>query len=220
MTASQPGPLARVRDLLATAEAEATTPHDAEAHTTRAAGMLAHYGLDHARLAAVDPEADPLTDRVTDLDNPWATVQAYLLAHLAGVLRCEAIETARPGPGTRLHLFGYASDLARTGILHASLHVQMTRALACQQVPDAASPRAWRRAWMIGWATAATARIRAAETRAENAAEDGTELALALRDRALAVQHRADQAYPCTSTTRETVTSTGYDTGYAHGLPT
>ena len=221
MAASQPGPLARTRELLATAEAEGTTARDAEAATARAAGLLAQYGLDQARLAAVDPRADPLTGRVTDLDNPWATVQAYLLAHLAGALRCEATETTRPGPGARLHLFGHACDITRTEILYASLRIQMTRALAAQQVSaTAASARAWRRSWMLGWATAAIARVKAAEAHAENTAEDHTELALVLLDRARAVQRRADEAYPSTRTTRETVTSTGYDSGYAHGLPT
>jgi hypothetical protein len=38
-----------------------------------------------------------------------------------------------------------------------------------------------------------------------------------LRDRVLAVRHRADAAYPHTRATRQTFTGTGYDLGYSHG---
>ena len=219
MPADPPSPLAPIRELLAKAEAEGTTPRDAEALTTRAAGLLAHYGLDRVRLAEVDPEADLLTDLVIDLDNPWATVQAHLLAHLAEALRCEAIEIRRSAPGARLHLFGYASDIERTEVIVASLLTQMTHALAAQEVPaTAASVRAWRRAWMLGYATAAIGRIEAAEARALEEADDGPELVIALHERAQAVRRRADEAYPFTRTTRESYTaSSGYDSGYSHG---
>ena len=210
MPTDSPGPLATIRDLLAGAEAIGATPADAEALTSKAASLLAVHGLDCARLAAAGLEADQLEDRITDLDNPWATVQAYLLAHLADAMRCEAVETDRRGPGSRLHLFGYASDLQRTEVMFTSLRTQMTRTLARQQVPEtAASVRAWRRSWLLGWATAAIARVKTAGTRAENAEADDVELALVLRDRVLAVRDRADQAYPHTRTTRVTYTATG-----------
>jgi len=212
-------PLAPVRELLAKAEAEGTTPRDAEALTSRAADLLAHYGLDRVRLAEVDPEADLRTDLVIDLDNPWAIVQAHLLTHAAEALRCEAIETSRPGPGTRLHLFGYASDIERAEIIVASLLTQMSHALAAQEVPaTATSVRGWRRAWMLGYATAAIGRIEAAEARAVEEADDHPELVIALHQRAQAVRRRADEAYPHTRTTRESYTAdSGYDSGYSHG---
>src|SRR5579862_5553568 len=93
----------------------------------------------------------------------------------------------------------------------------MNRAPAAQQIPaTSTSTRAWRRPWMLSWATAAIDRVKSAETRAEEAEADDIELALVLRDRVHAVRRRADQAYPCTRTTRETMTGTGFDTGYAH----
>ncbi|MCW2943022.1 MAG: hypothetical protein JWN00_6007 [Actinomycetia bacterium] len=116
MSANPPGPLDRVRALLVSAEVDGITPRDAEALTAKATGLLAQYGLDRVRVA----EADLVTDLVVDLDNPGANVQAYLLAHLAEALRCEAIEIARLGPAARLHLFGYASDIERTEILDTS----------------------------------------------------------------------------------------------------
>jgi hypothetical protein len=200
--------------LLAGAAAGGTGPADAEALTAKAASLLAQHGLDRARLAAVAPEADQLEDRIIDLDNPWATVQAYLLAHLAEVMRCEAVEIDRRGPGACLHLFGHASDLDRTQVLFTSLRAQMTRTLAAQHVPATAhSARAWRRSWLLGWAATAITRIQAAEARAETAEADDTELAPVLHDRVHAVRHRADQAYPHTRTTRETYTDTGFTAG-------
>jgi hypothetical protein len=219
MPADPPSPLAPVRELLAKAEAGGTTPRDAEALTAKAAGLLAHYGLDRVRLAEVDPEADLLADRVIDLDNPWAAIKAHLLAPTAEALRCEAIETSRPSPGTRLHLFGYATDIERTELIVASLLTQMSHALAAQEVPaTATSVRAWRRAWMLGYVTAAIGRIEAAEARAIEEADDHPELAIVLHQRAQAVRRRSDEAYPHTRTTRESYTaSSGYDSGYSHG---
>jgi Lon protease-like protein len=219
VSADPSSPLAAVRELLAKAEAEHTTPRDAEALTARAVSLLAYYGLDRVRLTEVDPEADLLADRIIDLDNPWAAIKAHLLAHTAEALRCEAIETSRPAPGTRLHLFGYASDIERTELIAASLLTQMSQALAAQEVPaTATSVRAWRRSWMLGYATAAVACIEAAEARALAEADDGPELAIVLHQRAQAVRSRSDEAYPFTRTTRESYTaSSGYDTGYSHG---
>ena len=64
--------LARVRKLLAKAEAEGTTPDEAQALTAKAAGLMARYGIDRALLAAQQPETDQPTDRKINVDNPWA----------------------------------------------------------------------------------------------------------------------------------------------------
>jgi hypothetical protein len=216
MSANTPGPLGRVRELLASAEDDGITPGDAEALTAKATSLLAQYGLDQVRLAEVDPESGPLTDLVVDLDNPWANVQVYLLAHLAEALRCEAIEVTRPDPGTRLHLFGHVSDIERAEVLYTGMITQMSRALAAEEVPATVdSLRAWRRSWMLGWATAAVSRVKAGEVRAADEAEDVLELAIVLRERAAHVRRRADEAYPCTNEKRQRYTTvSGYNTGY------
>jgi hypothetical protein len=74
---------------------------------------------------------------------------------------------------SRLHLFGYASDLERADILFISLLVQMARALAQQPVPAAGGrAEAWRRSWMLGYATAVVTRVRAAEETAAATADN------------------------------------------------
>jgi hypothetical protein len=216
--------LDRVRKLLAKAEDEGCTPSEAEALTAKAAELMARYGIDRARLGALHPESDRPGDRVFDLDNPWAAVKAHLLSGLAAALRCQCILLSRPSPGTRVHVFGYKSDLERADILFTSLLVQMARALAAQPVPAAGGrAKAWRRSWMLGYATAVVARVRAAEdTAAAEADADGgpvagTSTALVLADRALTVRRRVQEAYPRTRKTRVTYSGNGYHDGYREG---
>ena len=169
--------LDRVRKLLAKAEDEGCTPEEAEALTAKAADLMARYGIDRALLGALRPETDSVGDRVFDLGNPWAAVKAHLLAGLAAALRCQCILLNRREPGSRVHVFGYLSDLERADILFTSLLVQMARALAVQPVPAyGGGAKAWRRSWMLGYASAVVARVRAAEEAAvaSATADEGT----------------------------------------------
>jgi len=216
--------LDRVRKLLAKAEDEGCTQAEAESLTAKAAELMARYGIDRARLGALHPETDRPGDRVFDLDNPWASVKAHLLSGLAAALRCQCVLLNRPSPGTRVHVFGYRSDLERADILFTSLLVQMARALASQPVPAAGGrAKAWRRSWMLGYCTAVVARIRAAEEAAAATADDeggpagGTSTALVLADRALTVRLQAQSAYPRTRKTRVTYSGNGYQDGYDEG---
>jgi Protein of unknown function (DUF2786) len=218
--------LDRVRKLLAKAEGEGVTPAEAEALTAKAAELMARYGIDRARLGALHPETDRPADRMFDLDNPWAGVKVHLLAGLAMALRCQCILLRRPEPGSRVHVFGYMSDLERADILFTSLLVQMARALALQSVPMGGSKaKAWRRSWMLGYCTAVTSRVKEAEDAAAAAADGesggvdaaGPSTALVLADRALTVRRQTEQAYPRTRKTRVTYTGSGYRDGYTEG---
>jgi hypothetical protein len=217
--------LDRVRKLLAKAEDDGVTPHEAEALTAKAAELMARYGIDRALLGALRPETDRPADRVFDLENPWAAVKAHLLAGLASALRCQCILLNRREPGSRVHVFGYASDLERADILFTSLLVQMARALAAQPVPAyGGGAKAWRRSWMLGYCSAVVSRVRAAEEAAAAAAGaspagagGGPPAALVLADRAMTVRRQAEQAYPRTRRTRVTYTGNGYAAGYREG---
>jgi len=218
--------LDRVRKLLAKAEAEGVTPHEAEALTVKAAELMARHGIDRARLGALHPETDLPTDRMFALDNPWANVKAHLLSGLAQALRCQCVLLRGSDPGMRLHAFGYASDIERADILFTSLLVQMARGLAAQQVPAAApSAKAWRRSWMLGYCAAVVTRVRAAEqdaaeasdARRDAAADGGPSTAVVLADRSLTIQRNAQRAYPRTRQARLTYTGNGYSDGYREG---
>ncbi len=214
--------LDRVHKLLAKAEDESVTPPEAQALTAKAAELMAKYGIDRALLAADRPETDRPTNRMLDIENPWARVKAHLLCGLASALRCQCILLAAARPGTRIHIFGYTSDIERTDLLYTSVLIQMWHGLAGAEVPAwCRSPRAWRRSWLLGFATAVISRVRAAEhaaaSRATGAADAGSRTALVLADRAQVIRGEAERAYPLTRTARITYSGTGYRDGYAKG---
>jgi hypothetical protein len=214
--------LDRVRKLLAKAEAEGVTTAEAQALTGKAAELMAKYGIDRALLAASRPETDKPADRVVDVYNPWARVQAHLLCGLAAALRCQCILLPARA-GQRVHVFGYASDIERTDVLYTSVLVQMWQGLVAAQVPAMAdSVRAWRRSWLLGFAAAVIAKVRAAEHGAEAAAScsagsQQSRAALVLADRSMVIRQNVVHAYPRTRTARVTYTGTGYGAGYAQG---
>jgi Protein of unknown function (DUF2786) len=215
--------LARVRKLLAKAEDAGVTAAEAQALTAKAAELMAKYGIDRALLAAARPETDRPADRVIDAGNPWARVQAHLLCGLASALRCQCVILPHPGPGSRIHMFGFASDLERTDVLYTSLLVQMWQGLAAAPVPAwSRSPRAWRRSWLLGFAAAVVARVRAAEQEATSRAtapdaRSGSQTALVLADRALVIRRNIEQAYPVTRKSQVTYSGSGYSAGYTQG---
>src|SRR6266851_4298310 len=109
--------LERVRKLLAKAEAVGVTLAEAEALTAKAAELMARYGIDRALLAAARPETDQPGDRVIDIANPWAQVQGHLLCGLASATRCQCVVLPTSGAGSRIHIFGYASDIERADVV-------------------------------------------------------------------------------------------------------
>ena len=196
------------------------------------------------------PETDRPDDRIIDVANPWARVRAHLLCGLADALRCQCVilpRSASPapgpclsrpprsalpppagahprsGPGSRIHVFGFASDIERTDVLYTSLLLQMWQGLAAAEPPAwSRSTRAWRRSWLLGFATAVIARVRTAEQRAAQRAADapagsGPSAALVLADRTEIIERILRQAYPVTRTSRVTYSGSGYGTGYAQG---
>jgi Protein of unknown function (DUF2786) len=224
VNSQEAGPLlARVRKLLAKAESAGVTAAEAQALTAKAAELMAKYGIDRALLAAERPDTDRPADRVIDVGNPWARVQAHLLCGLASALRCQCVILPRPAPGSRIHVFGFSCDIERTDVLYTSLLVQMWQGLAAAQVPAwSRSPRAWRRSWLLGFATAVVARVRAAEQAAESratgpAAGSGSRTALVLADRSRVIRHNIEQAYPHTRKSRVTYSGNGYGAGYTQG---
>src|SRR5580700_10279187 len=215
--------LARVRKLLVKAEADGVTPAEAQALTAKAAELMAKYGIDRALLAAARPETDRPDDRVMDIANPWARVQAHLLCGLAAALRCQCVILPRTGPGTRIHIFGFASDIERTDVLYTSLLLQMWQGLMAAQVPDwSRSPRAWRRSWLLGFISAVVSRVRAAEQAATSratspAAAEGERMTLVLADRRQVIMRNIEHAYPVTRKTQMTYSGSGYGAGYSEG---
>ena len=215
--------LDRVRKLLTKAEADGVTAAEAQALTAKAAELMAKYGIDRALLAARRPETDHPADRKVNIDNPWARVQAHLLCGVAAAMRCQCVLLPRPDPGTRIHIFGFASDIERTDVLYTSLLLQMWQGLGTAQMPGwSRSPRAWRRSWLLGFISAVVSRVRAAEqdatTRATSpAAAEGGRMTLVLADRRQVIMRNIEHAYPVTRKTQMTYSGSGYGAGYTEG---
>lgn len=215
--------LDRVRKLLSQAEDDSVTPAEAQAFTAKAAALMAKYGIDRALLAAERPESDQPANRILDIDNPWAREKAHLLSGLASALRCQCILLASSRPGSRVHVFGFASDIERTDLLYTSVLIQMSHGLAGAPVPDwSSSPRAWRRSWLLGFATAVIARVREAEHGAVLVATNGRSAAgertaIVLADRSLIIRRQVETAYPVTRKAKVTYSGSGYRDGYAQG---
>ncbi|GGN80549.1 hypothetical protein GCM10010112_56210 [Actinoplanes lobatus] len=184
--------LARVRKLLAMAEDPACMPGEAEAFTAKAAELIAKYGVDQAMLAAEDPTADPVGDRVVTVDPPYARDKAGLLAAVAAPMRCRVVHLERRGLA-RSHLFGHTADLERVELLFTSLLVQAAHGLAASPVPEGEHAAAYRRSWMAGYTQAISGRLWAAE-RSAAAGTPGAEIVLV--DRTDLVERRRDEAYP------------------------
>jgi hypothetical protein len=219
--------LDRVRKLLAKAEAEGCTEQEAEALTSKAAELMAKYGIDQALLNATTPSADNKpTDRKIVVPSPYASTKGGLLYGLAKAMGCRAIElSARSGNGIVMHVFGFRSDIGRMEVMYTSLLLQMTHQMLRAEVPSWATGRrktAFRRSWMFGFIHAVVARVEAAENRAKREAErdasDGKPgVSLVLADRSLAVKSAFDEAYPHVYTGRFTYSRDGYRAGQVSG---
>ena len=187
---------------------------------------MARYGIDRALLAAQRPDTDQPADRIIDILNPWARVQAHLLCGLASAMRCQSVILPRTGPATRIHVFGFASDIERTEILYTSLLVQMW-----QWPRRDASARPGRAACGRGGAVGcwlhlppSCGRVRAAEQRAqlrgrltEREVAGSGHGAGAGRPRRRSSSATSDGPTRVTRKTRITYSGSGYGDGYAKG---
>ena len=119
-------------------------------------------------------------------------------------------DPAASGPGIRMHLFGFESNLERLDVLYTSLPpIQMWQGVAVTEVPNwTRSPRAWRRSWLLGFISAVVSRVREAEARAK-ADSQGTgpvgqpsRTDIALADRKQIIERNLAHAYPVTRKTQ------------------
>lgn len=194
--------LAQVRALLANAEDPGTPPEAAENYRARAFDLMAKYGIEQAQLAEEQPgRRDEVTDKVINVDNPWAMNRTRLLAAVARAMRCEVIYGPRKDgkKGKRVRLFGYESDLHRVDILYTSLLLQMTKELDAAVIPPMVDGvAAWRHSWLVGFVAKVGERLKVAEqiARDETPQIAGRSTALVLADRSKAAERAMRAAYP------------------------
>lgn len=214
--------LERVRKLLAKAEAEGCTVPEADALTAKAAELMARYGIDKAMAEARGSAHSKPSNRIIDIDNPWAQVRSHLLAGIAKALGCQVVLLSSRRPGVRIHVFGFESDLEQVDMLYTSLVLQMASAHRKVRPPvGVRSVRAWNRSYLLGWVSAVIARANAAYAVAQKNADaestSGPSTELVLADRAVQITAELRSAYPVTRKTRITYSGRGYGQGHNDG---
>ena len=125
-TVGEPKMLARIRALLAKAEAT-TFVEEADAFTAKAQELMARHAID---AAAVESSATPGGARAgvavkrLHIDDPYAEPKMYLLASVAHANSVRVVWNGRLSIAT---MFGFAIDLELVELMFTSLLVQATR---------------------------------------------------------------------------------------------
>ena len=209
------GMLAKIRALLAKAEST-TFPHEAEALTAKAQELLGRHRIDEAALG--DGHGNGPGGRRIWLDDPYASAKFSLLSAVARANRCEAI---RLGGLDVCHVVGFPSDLEVVEVLHTSLLVQATTAMAAagRQV-DARGrtrTRSFRQSFLVGFAARIGQRLRDANAagEAEGVAAHGPDLLPVLARRSQEVEVALAEAVP---TVRRNRTASSNGIGLAAGV--
>ncbi len=217
--------LARVRKLLAKAEDPAVTEAEAESYNTKAAELIARYGIDQALLAHSGATADEITQVTIPLDNPYSRDKAGLLTNTAHPLRCRALLHRLGQSVTAVTVFGFRSDLERVELLYTSLLLQATTQLTRVRPEDRVfageSVAAYRRTWLHGFSGAVYKRLSISE---DTAAQNHTTTAgnrsaeLVIQDRTAMVKQAYDEQYGnLRSAPPRRLSGSGYLDGHSAG---
>ncbi|MEV0320753.1 DUF2786 domain-containing protein [Streptomyces sp. NPDC050658] len=197
----EPRMLTRIRALLAKAEGT-DFPEEAEALTAKAQELMARHTIDEALLASRTHAKDvPAACRI-GVDTPYETAKAILLDAVATANRCRAVWNEAYGFST---VVGFEPDLEVVELLHTSLLVQGTAAMARAEAGQRAGGRkrtkTFRQSFLMAYANRLGARLAAtAEHVTDEAPEPELLPVLAARD--VAVTATAERMFPATTTTR------------------
>lgn len=218
--------LARIRKLLAKAEDPGVTEAEADAFNTKAAELIARYGIDQAMLAADHETGDKIDQVRIRTDNPYSHDKAQLLSRIARPLRCRVVFHTSGKSVPAVSVVGFASDLQRVQLLYTSLLMQATSQLATVRPGGnwsyGPSVAAYRRTWLAGFSAAVHTRLVQAERQATqehtSPTESGKSTALVLRDRNTLVEDAFNTAFPdLTAGRRRRLSGMGYRDGSQAG---
>lgn len=230
--------LERVRKLLAMAEST-TNEHERDAFNTKAAELIARYGIEQAQLDAGRDVPMVPGDRTMRIHAPYIQDKWDLLVAIAKPCRVRTVglHQQRGTDYRTIHMFGFGADLERVELMFTSLLVQASYGLATARPPEprlrgydwhgkpmyypAESVAAYRRSWMFGFNDTIRQRLEAAEKKATEEATTtttGTGMELVLADRNAMVAAAVAAQYPKLSFGKpRTLTGSGYSSGKAAG---
>ncbi|SED25343.1 Protein of unknown function [Streptomyces sp. 2231.1] len=197
-----PGPgasrtLTRIRALLAKAEATGY-PEEAEALSAKAQELMARHSVDEALLAAGAPEPDTPGACRIGVEPPYEQAKAVLLDAVATANHCRAVWNEPLGFST---VVGFEADLEAVELLHTSLLVQATHAMARAEAAQRAGGRkrtkTFRQSFLAAYAHRVGDRLATvAETQVTR------DMLPVLATREVAVTGRLERMFPETTTTR------------------
>ncbi|WP_089099939.1 DUF2786 domain-containing protein [Streptomyces hyaluromycini] len=194
--------LTRIRALLAKAEATGY-PEEAEALSAKAQELMARHSVDEALLAAGAPAPDAPGACRIGVEPPYEQAKAVLLDAVATANHCRAVWNEPLAFST---VVGFEADLEAVELLHTSLLVQATHAMAKAEAAQRAGGRkrtkTFRQSFLAAYAHRVGDRLRAAARSAVAETETPQALLPVLATRELAVTDRMQQMFPDTTTTR------------------
>ncbi|WP_330459069.1 DUF2786 domain-containing protein [Streptomyces sp. NBC_00820] len=190
--------LTRIRALLAKAEATGY-PEEAEALTAKAQELMARHSVDEALLAAAASAPDvPGACRV-GVEPPYEQAKAVLLDAVARANHCRAVWNEPLAFST---VVGFEADLEAVELLHTSLLVQATHAMARAEAAQRAGGRkrtkTFRQSFLAAYAHRVGDRLAAAAAETQVTQD----LLPVLATRAAAVTDRTERMFPDTTTSR------------------
>lgn len=189
--------LGRIRALLAKAE-RTGYPEEAEALTAKAQELMARHSVDEALIAASAPAPDAPGACRIGVEPPYEQAKAVLLDAVARANHCRAVWNEPFGFST---VVGFEADLEAVELLHTSLLVQATHAMAKAEAAQRAGGRkrtkTFRQSFLAAYAHRVGDRLAAA---AES--QVSQDLLPVLVTRETAVTDRVDSMFPQTTTTR------------------
>jgi hypothetical protein len=206
------GMLAKIRALLAKAEST-TFPEEAEALTAKAQELIVRHRIDRVLLDTGTNADGPVGRRIW-LDDPYADAKAQLLHVIATANRCRSVQLNRIGC---CHVIGFAGDLEVVDLLHTSLLVQATTAIAAagsqRDARGRSRTRSFRQSFLVAYAHRIGQRLAEAVAHSEaEAVEDartgGIELLPVLARRDRAVDDVLNIAFPALASKSTRVTNT------------
>jgi len=206
--------LAKIRALLAKAEST-TFPDEAEALSAKAQELMARHRIDHVLVGGDDADDGPVGRRIW-LDDPYADAKSSLLAAVAEANACRSVMLTGLGCA---HVVGFAADLDIVELVHTSLLVQATSALAAagpqRDARGRSRTRSFRQSFLVAYAWRIGQRLREATdtVTAEVAAREATLLPALVR-REARVEDAVEVAFPQLEHKRTSVTNAA---GWAAG---
>lgn len=209
-TGIDPKVLARVRGLLAKAEATEFA-EEAEALSAKAQELMSRHSIEHAMLDATDVGAtQTAAARRLWLDAPYVSAKSLLVGAIAAANRCRAVFTERPGFVT---VVGDEVDLDIVEVLTTSLLVQAGKAMLSAG-QRGRSTRSFRHAFLVAYASRIGERLTEVTQHTTAAAANHEWLLPVLADRDEATESLLGKLFPAT---RSRSVSVGNGAGWQAG---